>query len=499
MTEITDCTTPSFTQLCGVNVIVDPLRELVRTRDCKIIIGQKSDTALAPDYTVHEVIDATRDVLFGADSMLNQMISDSCDLNSGIPTYAYVVPNNIGTPGEAEVIFAGVATATAPGTYYIWVNGQPYSATFDPATETDADLAQKFADLINMIGEGVTAVVNGPALTITTDSTGEIGGFLDVRTSYSCRPDLMGSPEITTTVDLTPGTGVPDLSGFPDAQCCAFVSNPYTDLQSMASVKEYLCRGWSGKGCNPRAYGVLYADFDDSRAFGQNCNNPLVSYQAVQGGLTPPYLETAYFATLAYNQLNTQSQGIAESMVGALMANMLAPEASDLFTDQQQALLFDAGIGTFDVTGAKQVILASATTTYRTANNGTADNSYKFINDTAVDAYLRDAICRGLTEKYINNGYSFRTDGRVGTRCGGKVATPEAVRNYMLNLMQDADDCNIIQDYQQLVDSTQVNVIEQDGCDCLQVLIDPRRVRPFCCINVQLRPRVADVTPQTIF
>lgn len=495
MTEISACTQPNYRNLCGVNVLINPIREVEDRTDCILVIGQKSGMALAGDYTIHKVLDNTRLSLFGARSMLNEQIEDIAQIAPTATVYAYVVPEVIGTPGTSDVTLPDVSTEATSGTYYKWINGQRYGVSYDPAVDDDTTLAAKFAAAINGSNTAnYTATEAAGVLTITTDGTGEIGGFLDVRCSYGCQP-LYANTQPATIV-TTPATGLPDLSGLPaEKQCCTFVANPYTDSASMGFVKDYTCKTWSGNGCEARSYGVYYGNYAQSEATALNCNNPLTSYEAVRGGLTPPALETASFAALMWLALNRNAQGIAENVVGTLMPNMLAPELADQWTPQEISFLEEAGMGAFEDNGAKGMVIATATTTYRTADNGTADDTYRCINAPAIDAALRDTIRRGLDEKYLKNGYAFRSDGIVGTRCRTKIATPEMVRNCLLNLMQRASECNWIQDYQSLVDTTIVEVVDE----CMRIIIDPQRVKPFCCIDVSLRPRNNPISAVSVF
>ena len=478
MTESKNCTTNFYPELCGVNVVVDPQARLGTDDDRVIIIGQSTGTVTSGAAQVN---DATRAGLYGADSMLNRMISEFRQSCPTAELWAYALPNT-GTAGDADVTFAGVAAAATSGIVYLWVNGVRYAETFDPTVDTDAILASRFAAAITLNQSELTAVAAASVLSITTIGKGEIGGFLDVRSSYSVRPDLTSSPAVTVTIVNTAPTGLASLAGVAAlGQGFEFVVNPYTDDAAIADVSTYLCGQWTG-GSNSRAYGVFYGTPTQAITFGQGANNALLSYMAIDGALTPPYLESSSFGCLAYGRLNCQSNEVSQSMTGMVMPALLAPEFGDRYTAAQQAALIEAGVGYFTVNRVNDVAVGRSVTTYTTADNGTIDLSLADTNKPAQIACISRFMRENLTAKYT--GYSFRSDGVVGTN-NSKVATIGAIENYVISLAQRLSDRNLIQDVDGFIESLSVSVNPDNGC--IQVIVDPQLVNQFCCMTVTLR------------
>jgi phage tail sheath gpL-like len=319
-------------------------------------------------------------------------------------------------------------------------------------------------------------------LSVTTKGLGVIGGQLDVRSSYSVRAGFTTSPAVTVAIALTAPTGLPNLSGVAGiSEGFEFVVNPYTDDNSIAAVSDYLCSQWTG-GSNGRAYGVRYGDVSSSIAFGQNANNALLSYMAVDGALTPSYLESASYGCLAYRQLNCQSPNIGASLTGLAMPAMLAPEVADRFSNADKAALVEAGVGYFNVNRANDVTVGRAVTTYTVADNGTLDVSLRDVNRPAMIACISRFLRDSLTAKYT--GYSFRRDGVVG-RGSDKVATVTGIRNYIIGLAQQLSDRNLIQDLEGFVRSLSVVFDEDTGC--VAITVDPELVQQFCCATITLR------------
>ena len=114
MTELKNCTTNFFPELCGVNVVVDPQGVTSDDDDRVVIIGQKSDTGLAADFSLHKVTDSTRGLLFGINSVLDGQITDFLEVAPTAEVWAYVLPNT-GTAANSTITVTGVDTATTTG------------------------------------------------------------------------------------------------------------------------------------------------------------------------------------------------------------------------------------------------------------------------------------------------------------------------------------------------------------------------------------------------
>lgn len=479
MTELNICSTNFFPELCGVNVIVDPQTELGADDDRILIIGQKGNTGTAPDNSLQRVTEATRGDLFEAGSMLNRMIDEAISISPTAEIWAFVLPNT-GTIGSSEITVTGVLAGNPAGSVYLWVNGQLYQAAYDPTVDTDDTLAARIAALVNS-DPALTATVAANVVTIDTNAAGEIGGFLDVRTGYSRRPDLVSSPDITLAVVDTASTGLPDLSALATVtDGFEFVISPYTDDVSVGHLSTYLCSQWSG-GANSRGYGFFYGDEAAAIARGTNTNDALISFLSVDGALTPSYLESAAYGALAFNQMNCQSEQIAMSMTGQALPAMLAPEQVDVYTDAEKANLVESGMGYVNVNRVNDVIIGRAVTTFTVRDNGSLDASLRDVNKPSVIACVSRFFREELFSKY--SGYAFRNDGIVGNN-STQVATIASVRSYIISLAQQLSNRNLIENLQGFVASLTVEV-NADGC--IEITSEPELVCPFCCINVVVR------------
>lgn len=478
MAQLRNCTSNFYSGLCGVNVVIDPQSTNVQdNKDKVLIIGQRSDDGSADG--LYQVVEDTRGELFGNNSMLNRMIDEFKEISPKAEIWAYALPNN-GTASTATITVTGVDTAKTSGKIYFWVNGQIYQVSFDPEQDTNDSVASKIQSVISATNDTLLATVTGNAVTVETLIKGEVGAFLDVRSSYGRRQDKRSSNEVTLAINVKRGGGVPNLSGIQSvSEGFEFVINPYTDDQSIQDVAFYLCGQWSG-GANSRAFGVFYGSATEAQALGTNTNNALLSYLAIQGALTPSYLESVSYSAKAYDRLNSASNEIAMSLTGTVMPAMLAPEVDDLYSNEEKSALVASGIGYFDINRINEVAIGRAVTTYTTDETGSIDISLQDVNKTSQIAYLGRYFREKLTAKYT--GYALRRDGVVGS-ASNKVITLVGVRNYVITLANTLSELNLIQDLNGFAESLNVRLNESG---CIEIVVDPELVDQFCCLTVTL-------------
>lgn len=478
MAQLKDCTSNFYSGLCGVNVVIDPQSTNVQSNNDKVlIIGQISDDGIANG--LHQVVEETRSELFGANSMLNRMIEEFKEISPKADVWAFALPNT-GESSVATITVTGVDTAKSSGKIYVWVNGQIYQVSFDPEQDTNDSVASKIQSVIAATNDTLLVSSTGNVVKIETLIKGEIGSFLDVRSSYGRRQDKRSSSEVTLAIDVKRGDGLPDLSAISSvSEGFEFVINPYTDDKSIQALSTYLCGQWSG-GANSRAFGVFYGSVVEAQALGTNTNNALFSYMAINGALTPSYLESVNYGAKAYNRLNSSSNEIAMSLTGTVMPAMLAPEVADLYRNEDKSALVASGIGYFDINRINEVVIGRAVTTYTTDETGSIDISLQDVNKPSQIAYLSRYFRERLTAKYT--GYALRRDGVVGS-ASNKVVTLVGVRNYVITLANALSELNLIQDLNGFTEGLNVRLNESG---CIEITVDPELVDQFCCLTLTL-------------
>lgn len=478
MAQLKNCSSNFYSGLCGVNVVIDPQATNINNRSDKVlIIGQVSDDGTATG--LHKVLEETQGELFGTNSMLNRMIDEFKDIVPKAELWVYALPNT-GTSSVATITVSGVDTAKSSGKIYFWVNGQIYQVSFDPEQDTNNSVASKIQSVISATNETLLVTTNNNVVSIETLIKGEVGSFLDIRNKYSRRTDKRSSSEVTLTITTKAGTGSPDLSQIKSmSEGFEFVVNPYADESAIKNLASYLCGQWSG-GANSRAFGVFYGSATEAQAVGTNANNALLSYMAIKGALTPSYLESVSYAAKAYERLNSLSNEIAMSLSGIAMPAMLAPEASDLYSQKEKSDLVASGMGYFDLNRINEVVIGRAVTTYTTDQSGDVDIALQDVNKTSQIAYLSRYFQEKLDKKY--KGYAIRRDGIVGS-ASNKVITLVGVRNYIISLANTLSELNLIQDIEGFTKSLSVRL---NDAGCIEITVDPELVDQFCCLTVKL-------------
>lgn len=492
MADLLTCSSTFRPELCGVNLLVDPVTKVRDEGECVLILGQDDPSSSIPTGTTSRLSDVEDLLVVG--SPLWQSVQEFQELAPTADIYVGPI-TPIGSKDTWVVSFELDPNATEQGVAHLWVNGQYYSQVYDviPTPTTGANqlrldlMAQLQANGEDNLEIIPTSVGGVPAFIIRSLTGGEVDGFVDVRTSYDRQPNRVNPSDLTITATKTnTRSGTPDLSPFEAmAARFSFVDNPYTDSASRSSMDKYACSQWAG-GKNAKVYGVHYgADEAENITFAKAANSGLLSYIGMSDMLTPSYVESASFTALAYNHLKCDSPSISASMTGTVMPNTLAPEIADTQTDENVfADMVNGGIGYVTVNEIGQVVIGRAVTTYTTTPSGQTDVSLQNINTPAQLACVSRDFRTQLTA--LTTGTAYRQDGVVGTNLSGNapVLTDAAIRNLLAARAEVLSGNNIIQDVAGFIKSI---TFTREANGCIRVESDPKLVEQFCCLNVVLR------------
>lgn len=487
MAELRTCSSNFRPEVCGVNIIVDPVSDVRDDTQRILIIGQTDPASTLPVNVPTSANDARAHFLTNG-SPLAQMLTEFEVIAPTADIDVVRVDTVGGTGDRYDISFVIDATnSDGTGQAWVWINGQAiltnYPAGSSSAEVRDLVLTQLQAAQADL---NVTVIPFGAvAIRITTNTAGIIGGQLDIRLAYGRQPTRVTSPDLTMT--LTQGvvrSGLVNTSAIAAlSDEYAFVANPYTAPENIADVDAYACSQWSG-GANAKYYGVHYGTPTENVAFTESVNSALASYIGVQGMLTPSYVETATYAALAYNQLNCSSPAIAASMRGTVFPT-LAPEAVDVITDNNiKADMVNGGVGFLNIDRRGAITIGRAVTTYTRSPAGLADVSLQDVNAPAQLACVSTDLRTAFTD--LTTGTAFRTDGVVGTNLSGNppVVTAASLRNLLAARAEVLSGNNVIQNVSGFIQSIAIT-IQTDGC--IRIDADPERVKQFCCLNVALR------------
>lgn len=490
MAELNACSSNFRPEICGVNLTVDPVSQVIDDNQKVLIIGQTDASSTLP-LGAPIAIAQGRPAIGLPSNPLAQSVAEFESIAPTADIYVMRVQPLAGASSDVQDVTFTVAAGSTPtaGVAYMWVNGQVFEYNY-PAGSTATTIRDEFLTQLQ------DAQVSSLAITATSQATDQIqitamtsgntDGFVDVRTVYGRQPMRITTSDVAITVNQS-GTrgGSVDLSALAGVvDGFAFIDNPYVLSDEISAVDAYACSQWAG-GANSRYYGLHYGAPIDNVTFSESVNSGLAGYMGLQGALTPPYVESAAFAALAYNQMNCNSAAISASMSGTLMPQTLAPEVADVITDQNiQADMVNSGIGYFTIDRLGRVSIGRAVTTYTVNPQGQRDISLQDINRPSQLACISTDLRTQLTA--LTTGTAYRQDGVVGTNLSGNapVVTDAAIRNLLAARAEVLSGNNVIQDVPAFIRS--ISFTNADG-GCISVTVDPTLVDQFCCLNVILR------------
>lgn len=479
--SLEQCTSSFSPELCGTKITWSKASQIAPEADRILIIGQKLASASANPGQVYEYKDATAVGLFGAGSMIMESVEalfNQAGIASSTPVDVYVAPLT-GTIGQIEFEITDTTTSGV-GLASVFINGQLFQVPYNETTDTDDDVAARFAAIIDS-QDTLTAAAVANTVTVETVNNGVVGGFLDFRLTYSGDKSVLGDgPTITKTV--TPSSGFPDLSGLSSIDMVySFVSNPYTDGASLTAVSAFLCSSWSADNdYKARAWSATtQADLASTQAVG-DINDAFMSIIGLDPNpVTPPYIVSASYTGVAYGKLNFDSNYIASSIISVGLNGVLGSDTTDRWSKDDKVDLINSGITYLNTTESGSVSIGRGITTY-TDNNGQLDISLRDVSEVSLIAAFDKSAKLALNK--FTSGYAFRADGVVGSRAGSdKILTLAGVRNALAAVAQSQSDINRLQDVAGFTSSLDVTV--EESTNCISIVADPNFVKPVCCVT----------------
>ena len=311
---------------------------------CMLVYGQfnatGSTTGVAGSAEAGKAIQvfSNEDALFGADSMLSDMIRIARKNNPGVGIWA-VPLEDVGAQAKWEIELNGV-NAIINETLTLLVGCKTYSYTFlDGDNGISAALA--LAEVINADPSSyVTAVASGKVITLTAKHAGEAAGQVSVLAKYNRLGYTIPSGltvEITKTAN---GSGVPDIaSALANTSCqvCKWIAFPYTDVASLKLIGNEF-NGTSGRwNAMEMTYGHIISAINatpaDAVALGTQLNDPHLTVANLYGSPTPAYNVAAALTSVAARHLCSAPE-LSRPLQTIALDCVCAPEIEDTLLGQ---------------------------------------------------------------------------------------------------------------------------------------------------------------------
>lgn len=400
-----------------------------------LIMGQMFSTGVLgePGKVYNISSTSMAEALFGVGSIAAEMCDSWIKANPYTPMDAIGIADATGsTAATGSIVIAG--TATAPGTlaaYFGAVRVQVGVNVGDSAATVAANL---FAAIELQTQSGTSPVVILDATYTTATETvaliaqnkGTLGNQVDIR--LNAQSGDMLPPGITATI--TPMAGGATDPTTTIATVLSGISTWYTDIAfawtdetNTTELIAWLTERYGAMvKLDVQGYVATSGTFGSLLTYQPNC--PYLTVLPVQNPLTPSWRTAASMAAACcYSSANQPSL----QMKTVPLPGIVAPAASDLFTQDEREVLLIGGFSTFytDLTGT--VYLERVVTSYRT-DPGTGVQDFRFfdLQDTKVPTRVRYDWNAYIGQLYPRNNLT--NDGTIAATYDPDAVTPSSLQ-----------------------------------------------------------------------
>jgi len=355
-----------------------------------LVIGQKLPAGGQPAATPLLITGgkAQADAAFGQGSMLSLMVQAARKANDYTEMWAIALDDNsAGAAATGSVALAG--TATAAGTYQLYVGGVPIQVAVTVGM-TGTALATALAAAIAANADlPVTASTAIGTVTLTARHKGVEAGQIDLRNLYY-QGDAIPAGITSTITQMSGGSANPLLASVINAMGddpYHAIILPYNDTASVTALNTELTRRFSGLvQKDSHAYGWVPGTVGTLASWGTTQDSPHLSVLGASNLPTPGFVAAAVYGAVAAYYL---SDDPARPLRTLALPGLLAPAPADRFSWTNRNLLLHDGIGTFVVDPDGTMRIERSITTYQLNGAGAQDASYLQTETMATIAYVR--------------------------------------------------------------------------------------------------------------
>ncbi len=446
-----------------------------------LLIGQSFNNGSVTPGVITNIsgTSASPDSLYGAGSMLSEMVKAAQNASPWLQLYAVALADNpAGIQAVKSILWAG--TALNPGTLNCYIAGYQVQIAVlqgDTAVNVVSHLvaainALTAVPVVASIHAGVPAQID-----LTCKWKGATGTAIDVRFTYFVG-DLIPTGLTYTITQTVAGSGDPDIAAALAAmgsQWYNWIGCPYSGSSDLAELNTMLGAAFGPmEAIGGTAFGAFTGNLAQTSSFGATVN--LVNMTIISTGLSPtaPWLWSAVYTAIAGQALSNDP---SRQLRGAILPGILAPDAGDQFgKSARNSLLFD-GIATHTVDAAGNVVIECEISTYQTNALGVQDSTWLYIQTAETLSRIRLAQVEFFTQHYPN--WKLADDSYV-VPTGQPIMQPKKVIAEMLVLYIYFMDLGWVQDYDvyKAGIAAQINSSNANRCDVLDdpILIKNMRI-----------------------
>lgn len=353
-----------------------------------LIVGQKLAGGTLAEGQVRQVTRAGEaEQLFGAGSIGAEQVNAFRKANTVTPLFVTALEDAAGAVKAAgTVTFAG--TVPAATVLRFRINNRQVRITAGTG-DAVADMASALADAINAeTALPVTAAAAAAVVTVTCRHGGEVGNEIDLRIDAKAQPVPDG---LTVTI-----AGMSNGAGNPDGQTAldAVINDWYTQVQwpwndptNMTALAADMARRYQAMSkLDCHAFVGKRGTFGEQITFGALTNSPFITKSGLDRSPSSPWALSAVCCAVATFHLTNDP---ARQLKSLPLPGITAPDEVDRFIEEEQNLLLQAGISTFDHLPDGTTTISRMITSYKVSNLETADRAWLDIMVPATMSRIR--------------------------------------------------------------------------------------------------------------
>lgn len=425
-----------------------------------LILGQKLPAGNAPVLKPVRVSGKQDSInKFGNGSMIAEMVDYYRRVDPITELFAIAIPDDMaGVAASGSIAVTG--EAADPGALVLYISGMRFSVPVR-AGNSAAVVCASIMETVNANAAAlVVATATSERVTLTAKHPGSAGNDIDVRLNFYDGEVVPAG----IAVEITPfsgGTANPDVTDAIAAvsgEWMNAVISPYSDLNNMFVINEYLKDCWGPlvmrEGWN---FVGRRGTFGELCSFGEARNSPHECLMHCHGIPNSP---AAVAASVAANVMRYGNIDPARPFQTLPMVGILPPHIEDRFGDypENNQLLYN-GISNFTVDAGDTVRIGRLITTYKTSANGAEDIAYLDLNTGLTLGYLRWDLRNYFMRKYPR--HKLASDG-THYDAGQAIMTPKLAKAECVNKFEDWIRRGLVENLKQFKEEL---IVERNGSD----------------------------------
>lgn len=465
-----------------------------------LIIGYRYDGGTAgdgsgfafPTGTVAENI-ATRVThetdaqgFFGRGSQAAIMAAAWLNVNERTKLYVISIDDPAGTEATGTITFT--ASTPAAGVQNCYIAGTRYQVTVTTSS-TPTSLGDSLVALVNANEETPATASNSTGtVTLTATHPGPEGNDIDLRVNYR---DTDSTPSGVTAVAVAMSSGATsvDLSAaiatLGGTQYDTIASGLRDDANVILLEAELLTR-W---GAMVNLDGQLFVGIADTlnntttytAAPARNSEQSTVV--CAQQSPSAPWVVAADVAGL---DAAATTDDPARPRTTLRCKDVLAPQASDLWTQAERNTVLQSGGATLKTDAGGNVIIERLTTTYQKSAQGAPDPTWLDLSTKRTVSFLRWSWDTRITLKFPRHKLA---DDGTNFDAGQAVVTPSTIRAEAIAWFSQMENDGLVEDLDQFREDL---IVERNTTDLnrIDAILRPNTINKFVVSATKLQFRL---------